>query len=797
MLQSKTRWQTVDAEESCKQLLANELGIHPLTARLLCNRGVTDVEEARHFLTVDASQLHDPLLMDGMQDAVDRIRSALEKKEKIRIYGDYDADGVSSTGVMMKVLRSLGANVDYYIPNRFTEGYGLNGEALHQAVAADIDLMISVDTGISAVAEAALAKELGIDLIITDHHEPPETIPDALVVLNPKKLGCSYPFEMLAGVGVAFKLCQALLGRVPEEVLEIAALGTIADLVPLLDENRVLAALGLKEMNRRHHLGLSALMDVSGCDGEIGAGHVGFSLAPRINASGRLDSANQAVELLLTGDSAKAQLIAEELDSMNRERQQLVEEISTEAMAMVEAEAEKHQHFIVVAAPGWNVGVIGIVASRLVEKYYRPVIVLGIDEEKGTAKGSARSIVGLDMYQALNRCKELLPHYGGHPMAAGMSLPVENLAELHQRLSEVAKEWLTEEDYIPLSKVDAELSVAEVDLPLVEELERLAPYGVGNATPRFCIKEARLGKMQRIGRDKNHLKLLLEAGGRSLDAVGFRLGELAEEISPSANLEILGELSVNEWNNRRMPQLLIRDISIPHVQVFDWRGNGDKRKGFYHLSSLLHVLFIVSDKVKSAAFLGKEWSGDLLSWQEAEEVATNGRLRECRTLVLMDLPVSTQKFPDVIRSLTKLERLYFAYGDAELDGELSRTPDREQFKRLYVSLIGKKGIRFPRDTERLARITGLSSPWIRFMTKVFAELGFLRLDGGNVELIANAEKRPLTESPLYSRQLEREKVQELFVYSSTRDLYQYIHALLPYELNLGGTESWTSKKKSG
>ncbi|MFC4078322.1 single-stranded-DNA-specific exonuclease RecJ [Salinithrix halophila] len=797
MLQSKTRWQTVEADIAHIRSLADELGIHPLTARLLYNRGVTDFEEARRFLSVDISQLHDPFRLDGMEAAVERIRKALETGEKIRIYGDYDADGVSSTSLMMRVFRDLGADVDYYIPNRFTEGYGLNGDALRAAVENRIDLMISVDTGISAVEEAALAKELGLDLIITDHHEPPKELPEALAVINPKKPGCSYPFDMLAGVGVAFKLCQALLGRVPEEVLEIAALGTIADLVPLVEENRVLAALGLERMNQRQNSGLTALMEVSGCDGEVGAGHVGFSLGPRINASGRLDSANQAVELLLTGDPDQARQIAEELDGMNRERQKLVEAIAEEASAMVEAEPEKNRRFIVVAAPGWNVGVIGIVASRLVEKYYRPTIVLGIDEETGMAKGSARSITGLDMYRALSRCSDLLPHYGGHQMAAGMSLPQENLPELHRWLDELAGEWLAEEDYIPCSRVDGELTVGEVSLSLIEELERLAPYGMGNPTPRFRVTGAALSRMQRIGRDKNHLKLILEEEGQTLDAVGFRLGELAEEISPASYPELLGELSINEWNNRRLPQLLIRDISVPHVQVFDWRSNGDKGDRYRFLAERKDVLFVISDSRKRREFLDKGSQAGVLSWGEVESGTCPSGLKGTRWLVLADLPVTIGCFPEFLRSLSRVERLYFAYGDTELDHGLSRTPEREQFKRLYAFLMGKKGVRLPRDVERISRLTGLSGRWIRFMVDVFEELGFLRLPDGNLEMIEGASRRPLTESDRYMRQLEREKVQELFVYSSTRDLCHYIASLFPYELNLGGTGTWTLKRKSG
>ncbi|OYD09897.1 single-stranded-DNA-specific exonuclease RecJ [Paludifilum halophilum] len=792
MLQSKMRWGAVDTDPSRNRDLADQLGVSPLIAQLLINRGIDDPERARRFLHVRVSELYDPFLLDGMEQAVQRIRRALESREKIRIYGDYDADGVSSTGLIIKTFRLLEANVDYYIPNRFTEGYGLNREALTQAKESGVDLVISVDTGISAVQEAEHCRELGLDLIITDHHEPPEILPEALAVINPKKPGCSYPFDMLAGVGVALKLAHALLGRVPEELLEIAALGTIADLVPLVDENRVIASLGLERMNRRQQTGLAALMEVSGVDGEVSAGHVGFSLGPRINASGRLDSAVRAVDLLLTEDEDEARMIAEELDRMNRERQKLVENIAEEASAMVEADPEAHRRFIVVAAPGWNVGVIGIVASRLVEKYYRPTIVLGIDEETGMAKGSARSIDGLDMYQALTRCADLLPHFGGHRMAAGMSLPEENLQELHRRLDELAKEWLREEDYIPLSRVDAELTLDEVQLDLIEELDRLAPYGVGNPTPRFRVSGAALSKLQRIGRDKNHLKLKLEDDGHYLDAIGFRQGELAEEIAPAARLELLGELAVNEWNNRRAPQLLIRDICVPHVQIFDWRSNRDKSSRFRRLADG-ETLFLISGERDPAGF----WTEKKALFRRWPEVESPLNPESVRRMVLVDLPASEELFRWWLQRCSCVERIYFAFGDAELEGGLSRTPDRDQFKRLYSCLLGCKGMDPQRDLAKVSRWTGLSQRWIQFMLEVFRELGFVTANGGRLEIVAEAEKRPLSESRLLRTQRDREQLQQVFVYSSYRDLCTYVSSVISSELNLGGAAEWTLKKKSG
>lgn len=673
MLQSKTRWQLLEAEESQVRKLAGELKIHPLTARLLIHRGISNPEQARRFLQVSLSELYSPFLMDGIQEAVNRIRTALDRQEKILVYGDYDADGVSSTSLLMKVFRGLDADVNYYIPNRFTEGYGLNENALRQAKEAGVQLVITVDTGISAVKEAKIAKELDLDLIITDHHEPPAVLPEGLAVINPKKPGCSYPDEMLAGVGVAFKLAHALLDRVPEELLDLVALGTIADLVPLMDENRIVAALGLKEINRRHNLGLSALMDVAGIQGEVTAGHVGFSLGPRINAGGRLDTAATAVELLLTEDLEEARVLAEELDGMNRKRQKLVEEIAAEACAEVESAPKKHRRFIVVAAPGWNVGVIGIVASRLVEKYYRPTIVLGIDEETGMAKGSARSIAGLDLYRALTTCGDLLPQYGGHEMAAGMSLPQEKIEEFHRRLDQIAGEWLREEDYIPLSRVEADLSIEEISLELIEELKRLEPCGMGNPTPRFQLRGAGLSRLQVMGREKNHLKMVLQVEGDSLEAVGFRMGEMAAEIAPSARPELLGELSVNEWNHRRSPQFLIRDLRVPHLQVFDWRSNGDLSDRFRQLAEREASLFMIRQSRAE-----KEWITELraqtLTWEEVSQ----GKIQlptEARQLVLADLPPDVSVLEKLLCSFTSLERVYFAFGDIELEGSLTRTPE--------------------------------------------------------------------------------------------------------------------------
>ncbi|GAA5344785.1 single-stranded-DNA-specific exonuclease RecJ [Planifilum fimeticola] len=778
MLRPKTRWRLVEADEQLSGNLAETLGIHPVVARILVSRGIDSPEKAERFLNVDLSQFYDPLLMDEMAPAVERIRFALEKGEKILVYGDYDADGVSSTGLMMGLFRGLEADVRYYIPNRFREGYGLNREALHHAREAGTDLIVTVDTGISALEEAEEARKLGLDLIITDHHEPPSALPEALAVINPKKPTCPYPFKGLAGVGVAFKLAHALLGRVPEEFLEVAALGTIADLVPLLDENRVIASLGLERMNRRRHLGLTALMDVAGIKGDVKSGHVGFFLGPRINATGRLDSADRAVRLLLTEDPIEAQSIAEELDRMNRERQKLVEAIYSEAEAQVRENPERHRRVIVVASEGWNIGVIGIVASRLVETYYRPAIVLGIEGETGMAKGSARSIEGFDIYRALTACADLLPHYGGHPMAAGMTLPADHLPELQERLTELAEQWLTEEDYVPLMRVDAELDLKDAGPELIAQLNRLEPCGYGNPTPCFRISGAGMSRMQVVGSDRNHLKLTLTRQGHSLDAVGFRMGDLARDIAPHSRPDCLGELTLNEWAGRRVPQLVIRDVAVEHVQVFDWRSNRIPEER-------LRAVACRPDAAMFAASPGGSGTaGARLSW-DMEEMPD---LTSFRRIVFADLPPSLDRFERVVRAASRVERLYFAYGDASLDPVFFHVPDRERFKLLYAILLRKKWVHPRLDLEGLHRRTGMSKRMIAFILKVFSELGFLERDGERWSVVEKPAKRSLEESRTYRDQLERERVWNRLVYSSYRDLCAYLSAITSLDIRMGGSD---------
>ncbi|MEC1198636.1 single-stranded-DNA-specific exonuclease RecJ, partial [Bacillus paralicheniformis] len=543
MLASKMRWDVQTPDKEKVEQLAGSLGITPLAASLLVMRGYDTADKAASFLNGKDAVFHDPYLLKDMEKAVQRIKQAISDQEKIMIYGDYDADGVTSTTVLLQMLKKCSAQADFYIPDRFKEGYGPNEAAFRGIKESGYSLIITVDTGIAAVHEAEVAKELGVDLIITDHHEPGPVLPDAYAIIHPKQPGCGYPFKELAGVGVAFKLAHALNGELPEDLLDLCAIGTIADLVPLHDENRQIAKRGMEQFRKTKRPGLKALTKIAGA--EIHSADeetIGFQIAPRLNAVGRIEQADPAVYLLNTEDETEAEELAEDINALNKERQKIVNQMTEEAVQMIEEEG-LDQPVIVAARPGWNPGVVGIVASKLVERYYRPAIVLGIDEEKGIAKGSARSIKGFDLFQNLSECRDILPHFGGHPMAAGMTLNLEDVSALRERINRQAEAVLTEEDFIPVQDVDLCCRLEDITVDSIAEMNMLAPFGTGNPKPFVLVSDVKIDDSRKIGANKNHLKLVLADGENKLDCIGFYKGAIEDGIVPGAKISIVGELS--------------------------------------------------------------------------------------------------------------------------------------------------------------------------------------------------------------------------------------------------------------
>jgi single-stranded-DNA-specific exonuclease len=773
MLSSKTRWIVRKSDEQLIKMLETELKITPLVASLLVNRGISTVESARYFL-FGKEEFHDPFLLKGMDIAVTRIREAIENQEPILIFGDYDADGVSSTSVLMMTLRDLGANVQFYIPNRFTEGYGPNEAAFRNAADNGINLIITVDTGISAVHEATIAKELGIDLIITDHHEPGPILPEALAIIHPKLPDSIYPFRELAGVGVAFKLAQALYGEVPEHLLEIAVIGTIADLVSLTDENRLIAKKGLERLKTTKNIGLKAILKLAGVDPlSINEETIGFTLAPRINAVGRLEDADLAVQLILTDDPLEADSLAAEMDALNKSRQSIVNTITAEAMEEVEKNFPIDSNkVLVIGKEGWNAGVIGIVASRLVEKYYRPTIVLNFDPEKGVAKGSARSIAGFDLFKNLSTCRDILPHFGGHPMAAGMTLNLENVTELRSRLIALAEQQLTAKDLIPVTYLDEEIQLQNVNLSSLDEMSLLAPFGVDNPKPKVLINHVDITSIKKIGSEQNHLKVLVNEKGANLDGVGFGLGHLVDHISPASKISLIGELSVNEWNNIRKPQIFIHDMAVESWQLFDYRG----QKRINSLSNAVPVenrKFIIFNQ-EHLEKINPNLMADTILIKDIE--AAKAFKGNKANIVLVDFP-SSKEILEVLLNGTQPARIY-AYFHKESSDFFSTIPTRDHFKWFYAFLLKKGPMDLKRHGDDLAKQRGWSQETINFMSKVFSDLDFVTINNGFITLKTGAQKRDLTDSRTYQIKQAQYELERELLFSSFQELKSWFDLVI-------------------
>jgi single-stranded-DNA-specific exonuclease len=583
------RWLIREVDTVSAHRLSETLGVSPLLGRLLAERGLADPDEATRFLHPRLSHLHDPFEMLGMEAAVRRIVQAVERKEKILIYGDYDVDGSLAVVILRMALSLIGAEVHHHIPHRIRDGYGMQEEVIEQAGQQGFSLIISVDTGIRAFAVIERAAELGVDCIITDHHLPGGDwspghasqdgrdaclhVPHALAVLNPKQANCSYPDKNLCGAGVAFKLVQALLqthpalsrrsARLLPSFLKLVSIGTIADSVPLVGENRVIARLGLEGLRQPVNHGLRALLEVAGLDGKnVTAGDVGFRLAPRLNAAGRMESAQDVIELLTTSDAAGAQQLAVKLNRLNSERQKAEQDILAEIEERYRRQPESFSDScLVLEGEGWHRGVIGIVASRIMDRFHRPTLVIACQD--GAGHGSGRSFENFPLLDALTACGDLFDRFGGHAFAAGFALPVERIAELRRRLNQFAAQRLGPNDLEGKVAIDAEVSFSDLSEALVEELDHLAPYGYGNPRPVFASRDARVSGRPRLLQEK-HVKMQVAQRGRVLDAIGWRKSAWMEQLgNPAATLDLAFTLDLNHYQNQTTLQLELLDIITP------------------------------------------------------------------------------------------------------------------------------------------------------------------------------------------------------------------------------------------
>jgi single-stranded-DNA-specific exonuclease len=563
------RWERVASDDDATERLAAAVGVAPIVARLLCQRGLGDPELAARFLNPSLDHLHDPMLMADMSVAVDRVLAAVARRERIAIHGDYDVDGITSTVILRRALELLGADVVHFIPDRLKDGYGLQPAAVERLHAEGVALIVSVDCGMRGADAARRAREVGVDLIVTDHHEPDTQLPPALAVINPKRRDCPYPDKHLAGVGVALKLVQAICRKTGHDswlpgFIKVAAIGTMADVVPLVGENRVIAKIGLEMLTRGpHKIGLRALIDVAGLAGKtIDSYHISFMLAPRVNAAGRMSTPEIAAELLLATDEAlgdRARALALQLDGENVKRQEEEAEILAAARKIVQTDPDVGaQSVLVVAGVGWHRGVIGIVASKLVDAFHRPAIVLSVEDD--VAHGSCRSISQFDMLGALERSQHLLIRFGGHRQAAGLTMDTSRIRELRRSVNAVADETLGPDDLMPRLRIDGDLGFRAITGPVTTGVALLAPFGAGNPRPIFAARRVEIVDGPRRLKER-HLKMSLRQDGRIFRAVAWRAAERHGFLSEHrAALDVAFSLEQNQYNGETYTELTLADL---------------------------------------------------------------------------------------------------------------------------------------------------------------------------------------------------------------------------------------------
>lgn len=575
MARAAKLWHLVPHDPDASRRLGQATRVSPVVAQLLLNRGISDPTEARQFLDSPLSALHPPLKLPGIRDAAERIVRAVGAGRRICVYGDYDADGITGTAILLGLLRKLQATVEYYVPNRLEEGYGVNAEALRGLAETGVSLVITVDCGIASVAEAEVAKSVGIELIVTDHHEMAPTLPDAATLVHPRLPGSEYPFAGLSGAGVAFKLAWAIAVLVCQsekvtpdfrefllDAIGFAALGLVADVVPLRDENRILVRKGLERLTAKPGVGIRALVEAAKLTQAISSEDVGYRLAPRLNAAGRLGCARLVVELLTTPNPDRAKELAEYLEAQNAQRQAVERKITSQAREMVEAAGFQSEPAIVVGSTEWHAGVVGIVAGRLAEQYARPVLVVALKEGDAVSTGSGRSISGFALHEALRACDGELLGHGGHAKAAGFKLLPSRLECLRAKFAEYAGRHFPDGPPPPRLVLDAEVPISALTFSLLGDIDKLEPYGEENPRPRFLAADVTIeGTPRRIGGGERHLSFRVRQGGSTMRAVGFGMGDRLDELmSDGGRCCLAFTPKINEWNGSRAVEMEVIDF---------------------------------------------------------------------------------------------------------------------------------------------------------------------------------------------------------------------------------------------
>lgn len=767
--------------------------LHPLLREILYKRGFRNKKEITDYLNPELDNLHDPYLLQDMDRAVERIVRAAEKGEKIMIFGDYDVDGITSSALLYYFLRDfLGISPDYYLPDRIEEGYGLNREAVEKFAAEGYDLLLTVDCGITAQVEIAAARQQGLDIIVTDHHQPGDKLPPATALINPHRRDDDYPCKILAGVGVAFKFCQAICRRlnlVESELyahLDLVALGTVADIVPLRGENRIFVRFGLKRILESDKPGLQSLVEKKGLDGnDLTAGSVGYILAPPLNAAGRMEDPGAGIRLLISTEREEADRLAEKLIKINRERQNEEERILNDAVEKVESEVDLDEAVcLVLASEDWHQGVIGIVASRLVEKYYLPTVLIAMEGETG--KGSCRSIGPLDMFTALKHCSDYLEEYGGHAAAAGLELMKDNLPDFRHCFSSYIRSELEQEDFIPALTLDAALCEEEITRELYDELNRMRPFGVANPRPLFLLENITPEKFYCVGSDSSHLKMQL-AGG--IEGIGFGMGDLCESLRQyGKGISLVGNITLNTWNGREEVQINIKEVKFQKpgffhpvcytdgsLEIVDQRGLNNKtgylqklltghRKAVVYCNSFRarsnclqklpgNQVFVSGTGTDVDDFCRREQG---LLFFSASDLSDNITAED---LILYSLPYSVSELQQLVAKISP-SRLHFLFNRDDYynirDKIKSKVPTKYFLRKFYSRL--RKNLQ--EKEKNLISISELGNQkekgeLYKRACSVLQELELIDYSGGNITMLSRPEKKlDLSDSLRYNKNVK-------------------------------------------
>lgn len=702
--------------------------LNPAIEQLVLARQLATAESLDTFAKEETIH-HDPFLFSEMSKIITRINEAIDQGEPILIYGDYDADGVTGTSILVRCLRELGALVDYYIPNRFYEGYGPNEDAFMQAIADGYQLVITVDNGIAGVDEAEILLEHGVDLIITDHHQVKETLPRAYAILHPE-LDENYPFHHLSGAGVALKVAEALLQEViPEDFYAIAMLGTIGDVVPLIDENRSIVKRGLAALRETEIEGLNAMMDLAGTEkSEVTEVNVGFELCPRLNAPGRMDEAALSVECLIAESEEEAKLIADQIESFNSERQKVTQKVLEEATKLVDAKTLAKKKVVILYSPNWHEGILGIVAGRLAKQWQKAVFVV-TDDHEGFLKGSARAVEGYHLFELLNKCQDLIERFGGHALAAGITFAPENLQALEDKMNEL----LQEVEVTPSLQVDLSLPLADLNISFVEQLSILAPFGEGNRPPVIELKNVYVKNVKPIGNKLQHLKFTLYQEKHSVDVIAFNQAPLAMYLTPDTLFSFVGEAKINEWNGNRSVQFHFIDVLCNEFQLIDLRNRQayEQRKDQLQLAT---------------------------TYTNAAEID------DIETWVINQLPSSKEELMTLI-TRKKPGNIVIA----PLESNVTFAP-REKFVSVYKVVKQHGPITLNHQMINYFMRLGISKNELLFILQVFFEVELVIIKNGSVFPTDSVTKRDLAEAPTYQSQKAKLEMLEFFELTTWSEL---------------------------